>query len=175
MRILFVAILTSACLLVSCSHLKSLHEKKSANSNAESNGSSASLPSGRGTPDEAKAMLDNAVQHYNQVGRTQALADFTKMKSPFGDRDLYVFCLGPDHKISANGGFAQYVGMSSDTFKDAEGKSLGKAIWDQAQASEEGTIEYRWINPVSHLTENKMAFFKKVGQDVCGVGAYRAE
>src|SRR5574337_704103 len=31
----------------------------------------------RGTPDEAKAMLQKAVEHYNAVGREQALADFT--------------------------------------------------------------------------------------------------
>jgi cytochrome c len=133
------------------------------------------LPNGRGTPDEAKAMLAQAVEHYNQVGRVQALSDFTKMKSPFGDRDLYVFCLGSDHKISANGGFSQYVGMNVDVMKDADGKSLGKTIWDQAQASGEGSIEYRWTNPVSQHTENKIAFFKKVGTDVCGVGAYRGE
>ena len=174
MRPLSVVILLCA-LSVGCTHLKQLHSTKTSNANSESTNSSPSLPSGRGTPDEAKAMLAQAVDHYNQVGRVQALADFTKMKSPFGDRDLYVFCIGPDHKISANGGFAQYVGMSADALKDADGKSLGRAIWDQAQASSEGSIEYKWINPVSHLTENKIAFFKKAGTDVCGVGAYRGD
>ena len=173
MRFLLLAIL--CFFLFGCNHLKELHGTRSANSNTENTNSSPSLPSGRGTPDEAKAMLAQAVEHYNQVGRVQALADFTKMKSPFGDRDLYVFCIGPDHKISANGGFAQYVGMTADMLKDADGKSLGKAIWDQAQASGEGSIEYKWINPVSKLTENKIAFFKKAGTDVCGVGAYRGE
>jgi hypothetical protein len=90
MRFLSVAILTSACLLVGCSHLKALHGSKASNTNTESTNSSGSLPSGRGTPDEAKAMLAQAVEHYNKVGRVQALSDFTKMKSPFGDRDLYV-------------------------------------------------------------------------------------
>src|ERR1044071_3887824 len=162
MRSLSVAILTCV-FLAGCSHLKALHGSKSTNTNSESTNSSASLPSGRGTPEEAKAMLAQAVEHYNQVGRVQALADFNKMKSPFGDRDLYVFCLGSDHKVSANGGFSQYVGMSVDVLKDADGKSLGKTIWDQAEKSGEGSIEYKWINPVSHLTENKIAFFKKVG------------
>ena len=175
MRVLLIAVLTSLGFLAGCSQLKALHEPKSANSNSASTNSSASLPSGRGTPDEAKAMVEKAIEHYNQVGRAQALADFTKMKSPFGDRDLYVFCLGPDHKISANGGFAQYVGMSADVWKDADGKSLGKAIWDKAQETSDGSIEFRWVNPVSHVMENKIAFFKKVGQDVCGVGAYRGE
>jgi cytochrome c len=59
----------------------------------------------RGTPAEAKAMLQKAVAHYKQVGRKQALADFNAKKPPFGDRDLYVACIGPDHTIVANGGF----------------------------------------------------------------------
>ena len=50
----------------------------------------------RGTPAEAKAMLQKAVAHYKEVGRKQALADFNAKKAPFGDRDLYVVCIGPD-------------------------------------------------------------------------------
>src|SRR5262249_50633554 len=46
----------------------------------------------RGTPAEAKAMLEKAVEHYKSVGRTQAFADFNAKKAPFFDRDLYVFC-----------------------------------------------------------------------------------
>src|SRR5580765_2072610 len=43
----------------------------------------------RGTPDEAKAMLEKAVEHFNSAGRETALSDFTKKKPPFVDRDLY--------------------------------------------------------------------------------------
>ena len=174
MRRLLLVILFSLGLL-GCSHLKSLHQKNASAPAPDANASPAGLPGGRGTPAEAKAMLVKAVEHYNTVGRTQALSDFTKMKSPFGDRDLYVFCLGSNHKVSANGGFAEYVGMPVDVMKDAEGKSLGKTIWDIANESGEGSIKYAWINPVSRLTEPKVAFFKKVGEDVCGVGAYNPE
>ena len=125
----------------------------------------------RGTPDEAKAMLAKAVAHYKEVGRTQALADFNAKKAPFGDRDLYVFCLAPDHIEVANGGFPSLVGRSADTLKDADGKPLGKAIWDAATKGS-GSLRYRWYNPVSTMMERKVAFAQKVGDDVCGVGAY---
>jgi hypothetical protein len=164
-----------SCLFAGCSHLKPVRQTNTSNSAREVSASPAALPSGRGTPAEAKAMMLKAIDHYNAVGRTKALDDFTKMKSPLGDRDLYVFCLGSNHRITANGGFAQYVGMSVDVMKDANGKSLGKAIWDAAQQSDEGSIEYMWINPVSQHTEHKVAFFKKVSEDVCGVGAYRPD
>ena len=126
----------------------------------------------RGTPDEAKTMLQKALAHYKSVGRKQALADFNAKKPPFGDRDLYVVCIGSDHTIIANGGFPQYVGMSADLMKDANGKSIGQAGYDLANSKGEGELHYRWINPVSKKTENKVSYFAKVGDDACAVGAY---
>ena len=128
----------------------------------------------RGTPDEAKTMLKKAVAHYKAVGRKQALADFNAKKAPFGDRDLYVFCIGPDRIEVANGGFPSYVGMSADQIKDAKGNPVGKAILETAASKGEGSVEYLWLNPVSHKTEAKISFVEKVGDDVCGVGAYNA-
>ena len=125
----------------------------------------------RGTPEEAKAMLAKAVAHYKSAGRKQALADFNSKKAPFVDRDLYVFCIGPDHVTIANGGFPSYVGTSVDTLKDADGKDLGKALLDAA-GKNEGSVKYRWLNPVSQKTEAKVSFVQKVEGDVCGVGAY---
>ena len=127
----------------------------------------------RGTPTEAKALLQKAVQHYLAVGRLQALADFTGKKAPFVYRDLYVFCIGPNRIISANGGFPAFVGTSVEALRDAEGKPLGSAIWDIAATKGQGSVQYRWINPVSGKTEPKISFFQKVGNDVCGVGAYK--
>jgi len=125
----------------------------------------------RGMPDEAKAMLQKAIAHYKSVGRKQAMADFNAKKPPFGDRDLYVVCIGPDHTIVANGGFPQYVGMSADLMKDANGKSIGKAGYDIASTKGQGEVRYRWINPMTQKTENKVSFFSKAGDDACAVGA----
>ena len=126
----------------------------------------------RGTPDEARAMMLKAVEHYNHVGREQAFKDFNSKTSPFGDRDLYVACVDSSHKIVANGGYPELVGTSSDSWKDADGKQLGKAV-DEAMSPEgEATIHYRWYNPISKKIEPKTGFFHKVGSDICGVGAY---
>ena len=126
----------------------------------------------QGTPPEAKAMLAKAIAHYKAVGRKQALADFTAEKAPFADRDLYVFCIGPDRIIVANGGYPSFVGRAADILKDAQGKPLGKALWDAALPEGGGSVEYAHINPVSHLPQSKVAFVQKAGEDVCGVGAY---
>ena len=126
-----------------------------------------------GTPAEAKAMLEKAVAHYKAAGRTAALANFTGKKAGFGDRDLYVFCIGPDRVLVANGGYPTFVGMSADVLKDADGRLLGKALWDAGAHEGGGSVEYPHINPVSHKPELKVSFVEKMGDDVCGVGAYK--
>jgi len=137
---------------------------------------SAALSAGeRGTPAEAKAMLQKAVAHYKAVGRKQALADFNGKKPPFVDRDLYVVCIGPDYTIVADGGFPQYVGYSSEMWKDLNGKSVGKTGFDIAHSRGQAEVHYKWLNPVTHRLENKVTFFAKTGADTCGVGAYSAE
>ena len=127
----------------------------------------------RGTPAEAKAMLDKAVAHYKAVGRKQALADFNAKKAPFSDRDLYVFCIGSDRSMVANGGYPSWVGQSVDVLKDANGKLLGKSLIDAAAPAGGGSVLYPHINPVSRKPEPKVSFVQKVGEDVCGVGAYK--
>lgn len=127
----------------------------------------------RGTPDEAKAMLQLAVQYYQQVGRDQALKDFNSGVSPFKDRDLYVVCIDPNHIELANGGFPQYVGVTADSLLTTDGQPLGKVIWDAASTTTVNSVNYRWTNPVSGETEPKTLFFLKFDTNVvCGVGAY---
>ncbi len=117
-----------------------------------------------GTPDEAKAMLKLAIEHYQSVGRTQALADFNSGKAPFLDRDLYVACIDSNLTISANGGFPNLVGSTT--------QPLSRAAWDAASTGTIGTVNYQWIDPVTKQTLPKTLFYEKVGSDVCGVGAY---
>jgi signal transduction histidine kinase len=134
--------------------------------------SNVALGADRGTPAEAKAMLQKAAEHYKAAGRKQALADFNAKKAPFGDGDLYVFCMGPDRVVVANGGFPSFVGRSGDEIKDVDGKSVGKAAWDLASSKGEGSVQYRWLNPLTGKMEPKISFVQRVGDDVCGVGAY---
>jgi signal transduction histidine kinase len=125
-----------------------------------------------GTPEEAKAMLDAAVAHYAEAGRTQALADFNAKKAPFGADDLYVFCIDHAGNTSANGGFPSYVGTHIDTLKDADGKPLGQRLVDAAKSDGDVPVDYAWLNPVTKQRARKVSYVRKLSEDVCGVGAY---
>jgi cytochrome c len=117
-----------------------------------------------GTPEEAKAMLQKAIEHYNSVGRTLALADFNHRVAPFFDRDLYVACIDSTLHQSANGGFPNLVGSAIEP--------ISRAAWDAASFHTVSSINYQWLNPETSLTEPKTFYYEKVGSDVCGVGAY---
>ncbi len=159
-------------LTLGCSKLKQSgqHDHNSQSSPAVSAANSS--VGERGTPAEAQAMLQKAFEHYESVGRKQALDDFTAKKQPFFDRDLYVVCISPNHLITANGGFPQYVNGSSDILRDADGKPLGEAVVDVVQTTGSGSVQYRWLNPVSKKIEPKTMYARKFGSDVCGVGVY---
>jgi len=162
-------------LTTGCTHLQQARDAHLGTEPAAEKSSPApAAKSERGTPAEAQAMLAQAIEHYNSVGRKQALADFTAKKAPFSDRDLYVFCIGLNGIRTANGGFPQYVGTPAIGLKDAEGKPLEPRILEVG-SSGGGSIEYHWINPMTHQMEHKIAFVKKAGEDVCGVGAYSPE
>ncbi len=117
-----------------------------------------------GTPDEAKSMLQKAVEHYKAVGRQQALTDFTGRVAPFFDRDLYVACIDSNLVQSANGGFPALVGSSV--------QPLSRAAWDAAAENKIDSIDYPWINPATGNEQLKTFYYEKVGTDVCSVGIY---
>ena len=117
-----------------------------------------------GTPEEAQAMLQKAVAHYDSAGRTQALSDFNQRVAPFFDRDLYVACIDSNLVISANGGFPNLVGKTTGP--------LSRAAWDAATKNKIDSINYAYTDPANGKTEPKTFYYEKVGSDVCGVGAY---
>lgn len=135
----------------------------------------AALAADRGTAFEAKAMLMKAVAHYKSVGRKRALADFTAGKPPFRNHDLYVLCIDRQFLVSANGAFPDDVYVTANVLKTPDGQGIGTSAWASTQTTGEGTVRYRWVNPSTHQMEWKLAFFARVGEDVCGVGVYRPE
>jgi hypothetical protein len=129
----------------------------------------------RGTLAQAQLMLARVITHYKAVGRTQALADFTAGTPPFHERDLYVVCIDRQRLVSANGAFPDNVYSSADLLRTWNGKGVGTAAWEVTGATGQGAVRFRWVNPVTHQLETKIAYFARLGEDVCGVGIYSPE
>ena len=86
------------------------------------------LADDRGTPDQAKALVEKAAAHMKDVGAEKALADFDDPKGGYQDRDLFVFVYGPDNKIVGSAGVPALRGKDVTLLKDVDGKEFGKLI-----------------------------------------------
>lgn len=125
----------------------------------------------KGTPEEAQALLAQAVKAVESQGETKALAAFNDPKGEFRDGDLYVICFGPDNKVTAHLN-TEAIGVDQTTVKDLDGKEIGKEMVALG-AKGGGSLEYRWKNPVSGKIERKLTFVKRAGSQTCAVGAYK--
>jgi cytochrome c len=131
------------------------------------------LADDRGTPEQAKALVEKAVTHMKDVGAEKALADFDDRNGGYQDRDLFVFVYGPDNKIVGSAGVPALRGKDVTVLKDVDGKEFGKAIIATASTNAAGGwVEYRMTNPVTKKVEAKKTYAIKFGDYILGSGAY---
>jgi len=123
-----------------------------------------------GTAAEAKAMLERAVAAL-KANQSDALAKFQKGEGGFKDRDLYVFCIGPDGKYSAQ---PEFKGQHVSNVFDPTGKVMGADMLKEAHEGKISEMSYLAHRPGSpaEAEVKKVAYFTKVGNQVCGVGYY---
>jgi len=122
-----------------------------------------------GTAADAKAMLEKAVAAL-KASKASALAMFLKGEGGFKDRDLYVFCGGPDGLFTAH---PTLTGKSLKDLKDKTGKALGEEIYRSAQEGKITEVSYMWPRPGTTEPVQKVSYVTKVGDQVCAVGYYK--
>jgi signal transduction histidine kinase len=122
-----------------------------------------------GTAAEAKAMLEKAAAAL-KANQASALAMFQKGEGGFKDRDLYVFCGGPDGNFTAH---PTLTGKSLKDLKDKSGKPLGEEIYKAAEPGKITEVAYMWPRPGSTDPVQKVSYVTKVGDQVCAVGYYK--
>lgn len=124
----------------------------------------------KGTAAEAKAMLEKAAAEL-KADKDKALAMFTAGEGGFKEKDLYVYCGGPDGNFTAH---YKLVGKSLKDLKDKSGKAFGEEIYAVAEPGEIAEVEYEWYRPGSEteLVE-KVAYVTQVEDQICAVGYYK--
>ncbi len=128
-----------------------------------------------GTRDEAKAMVEAAIEHAKKVGTDQAFKDFTdKTNTTWHKKDLYVFAYTTQGVNVAHGANDKLVGKNLIEMKDPNGKLLIQALRDAA-AGGGGWVEYEWPHPETKKLEGKISYAKKFANfdGFVGVGVYR--
>jgi signal transduction histidine kinase len=128
----------------------------------------ASAASEFGTSADAKALLTKAVAAL-QANKSEAIDKFNSGADGFKDRDLYVFCIGPDW-ISTAG---PTKGQNVKDLKDKNGKMLGQAVMSAAKQGGFAQVQYMWPRPGTTDAIEKVSFVTKVDDQACGVGYYK--
>ncbi len=122
-----------------------------------------------GTAEEAKAMLEKAVTAV-KADKAKALAAFNSGAEGFKAKDLYVFCGGPDGNFTAH---PSLVGKSMKDLKDKNGKPIGEEFYKAAQEGKLAEVSYMWPRPGEEKLSEKVTYFTKAGDQVCGVGYFK--
>lgn len=128
-----------------------------------------------GTRDEAKTMVDAAVEHVKKVGPDQAFKDFTnKENKAWQKKDLYVFAYNAEGVNVAHGANDKLVGKNLIELKDPNGKPLIQELRDTAKKGG-GWVEYDWPHPQSKKIESKVSYTRMMTNfdGFVGVGVYR--
>lgn len=122
-----------------------------------------------GTAAEAKAMLEHAVTAL-KADKAKALADFNAGADGFKEKDLYVYCGGPDGNFSAH---PTLKGKSLKGLMDkgTPPKPIGEDIYKTAQEGKISEIGYTWAGADDPTkTFQKETYYTKVGDQICAVG-----
>jgi len=122
-----------------------------------------------GSPDEAKAMAVRAAAFLKQEGPEKAFAAFNT-GSDFHDRDLYVMAYDDTGKCVAHGANPALIGKDLINLKDTDGKPM---LREFVAIKEEGWVDYKWSNPITHKIAPKTTYVIRVGNYLVGVGAYK--
>ncbi|MBL8472013.1 MAG: cache domain-containing protein [Rhodocyclaceae bacterium] len=126
-----------------------------------------------GTAEQAKALLERAVEALRRDGPGRAFTQFNNPHGAYVKDDLYVFVVGVDDGIFYSSPMSPgYVGTNATDLRDAAGKPIIREMVDQAKEKGLGSIDYVWRNPVSNKVENKHTLYQRVDRWLLGVGYY---
>jgi hypothetical protein len=127
-----------------------------------------------GTKDEAKALVEKAVEFLRANGKDKAIAEFNAKPGPFVDRDLYIVMANLSDGIRVAHGFnPKMIGKSLTEFKDVEGKPYGLEILDVAKTKGSGWVDYKFSNPITKKISDKTSYLVRVDDVVIFAGAYK--
>lgn len=126
----------------------------------------------RATLDEAKAIVKKARAYMREVGTEKAFAEFSNPKGRFVDRELYVFVNDKTGVNLAHGGNAKLIGKNLMELRDTDGIYMTKQFFVVASKGG-GTVDYKFLNPVTKEIEPKTAYVEMEGEYLVGSGIFR--
>lgn len=126
----------------------------------------------RSTPEQAKALVTDAVAYLKANGPDKAAQTFNDPKGGFVRGDLYVFVFDDAGHYVASGGNPKLTGTDAANLADAEGKSIVKEMQAATAKNPNAVVEYVWLNRASNKVEHKHSYVMREGKYLVGSGYY---
>jgi cytochrome c len=126
-----------------------------------------------GTPAEAVAMVKKTIDFLKANGRDKTLAEISKPKGRFVDRDLYVTAYDLNGTCLAHGFNQKMVGKNMLDLKDPDGKAFIKERSEMAKTRDQFWVDYRYVNPTTKQIGSKAMYTERVGDILVSCGVYK--
>jgi hypothetical protein len=127
-----------------------------------------------GSKEEAKALVDAAVEYVKKVGPDKAFKEFTTDPA-WKKKDLYVMAYDNKGVCVGHGANQKLVGQNLIDLKDPNGVKVVVELTKVATAKGEGWVDYSWPHPETKKVEDKSTYVRKLSNydGWVGVGTYR--
>lgn len=128
----------------------------------------------RSPAEDARAMLDRAVDYLQSNSSERAFAAFNNQGGTFRKNDLYVFVVGIDDGVMHAYGAAPeaIVGENVRDLQDAAGTPVVRKMLDALERDDRGAVDYVWLNRMTNRVEPKTTLVARVDRYLVGVGYY---
>lgn len=128
----------------------------------------------RGTPEEAKALVDMGLARIKEVGNEKAFAEFRLKDGKWRTKDLYIFVVKFDGTVVTHDNKGM-IGRSLIEVKDQDGKYFAQEMAEIAKSKGAGWIEYKFTEPNTQRIVPKVSYVARIpGQElIIGAGAYK--
>ena len=130
--------------------------------------------SGLASPDDARAMVQKALDFYQTNGREFFLKAISTPQGAFSKGDLYAFVYDRNMTILAHPVKPELIGQSLLYNKDWDGgKYFSKEIQEVVLSRGSGWVDYDYENPVTRQREAKTTYAEGADDLIICAGAYR--
>jgi cytochrome c len=126
------------------------------------------------TPDEAKALVHQAVKFYKAHGKDKAFEEINRPNGKFQRGELYIFVLDGSGSLVAQGGgheLSPEIGKKALKTPDANGKFFNEEIMKVGK--EGGWVDYVYTNPKTGKLQPKSSYIIQADNFRFGCGYYK--
>ncbi|MFZ6758097.1 cache domain-containing protein [Undibacterium sp. Ji50W] len=125
-----------------------------------------------GTANEAKALVQKAIDAMKKNGVDTIVAEINKRDGQYQDRDLYVVVYDMKGKNIAHLN-PKMVGKDMIDLTDVDGKFFIRDRLELVKAKGKGWQDYKFVNPSTKQIEPKSMYIEKYEGVIVGCGIYK--